>query len=185
MDDKIISLFWERNEEAIYLCSRTYRAYCYSISFSILHDKEDTEECLNDTWLQAWNAIPPTIPKVLRLFLARICRNLAFDRYRYRKAEKRKADEMSLVLEELDSVIPSNLSTESEVQEQEISRIVNAFLGTLNRRDRGIFIRRYFYVEETKDIANFYEIREENCLVILSRVRQKLRKYLEKEGYFQ
>lgn len=180
-DQAIIQLYFDRNEEAITETDRKYGSYCRAIAYRILQSTQDSDECVNDTWLRAWNAMPPQKPDVLRQFLAKITRNLSLDRYREARAEKRGGGEMEAVLEELSECVGGNdPATQAELTE--LKAAIGRFLQTLPSRDRDIFLRRCFYVESTAHIARHYVLREANVRLILSRIRQKLKDYLQKEG---
>ncbi|HOD02567.1 MAG: RNA polymerase factor sigma-70 [Firmicutes bacterium ADurb.Bin300] len=184
MDDAdIVELYWQRDESAIRETETKYGQYCFSIAFNILSDTEDSKECVNDTWFRAWNAIPPSRPDRLRIFLAKITRNLSFDKYRLKAANKRGGGEITLALEELGECVSSALDVEFEFYEQELVKSLNGFLYALPKRESNIFLRRYFYVESIFEIARRYGLKESNITVILSRTRQKLRLHLRKEGY--
>ena len=183
-DKKIIELYKKRNECAITETSNKYGSYCYTIANKILNNKEDSKESVNDTWLKAWNLIPPTIPAHLKLFLAKLTRNISFDRYRMRNADKRGNGEISLVLEELEETIADSNNIEKDIEMKELINLINEFLGKLPERECDIFIRRYFYVESVKEIAKKYGMKQGNVSVILSRVRNKLKVQLEKEEYY-
>lgn len=181
-DAQIIDLYFDRNENAIKETDIKYGTYCHGIAMNILHSPEDSKECVNDTWLRAWNSMPPQRPKFLRQFLAKITRYLSFDRYRWHHAQKRGSGEMTLALEELHNCVGGgDPATEAELEV--LKDRINVFLLSLPARDRGIFLRRYFYVEEISAISRRYQMREANVRLILSRTRQKLRSYLEKEGF--
>lgn len=182
-DSQIIALYWNRSEHAITATNQKYGSYCFAIAEHILKDQQDSEECVNDTWLQAWNAIPPHKPGRLRSFLAKITRNLALNRLKARKAEKRGGGEISLVLEELAECLADAKDTETEVAAKELADCINQFVHTLSERDCNIFLRRYFYVESVAEIAGKYGLKESNVLMILSRTRKKLKKHLKQEGY--
>lgn len=181
-DEELIALYWQRDGNAIDETSRAYGAYCYAIANGILQNPEDAEECVNDTWLRAWNTIPPKRPQRLRIFLAKITRNLAFDRFKRRYAQKRGGGEIGLALEELEECIDAGTDPESEVMTKELEQGVNSFLGGLTGRERDIFLRRYFFVESTDTIAARYGMTRSAVLMALSRTRQKLKLYLKKEG---
>ena len=184
MEDKgIIQLFCDRNEKAISCISEKYDKYCFSIAQNILGDREDAEECVNDTWFKVWNLIPPTIPTYLRVFVGKIVRNLSFDKYRASHSAKRGGGEMPMVLDELAEVVSYSDNVEAEYERKELVATINEFLYSVSERDRDIFVRRYFYVEDTTRIAKIHDITEENVLMILSRVRSKLRTYLSERGY--
>ncbi len=180
-DQEIIALYWSRNEDAIAQTQNKYHAYCFNIALRILNLYEDAEECTADTYLRVWNSIPPTKPSCFKSFLAKITRNLAFDKFRWKHSQKR-GGEMALVLDELENCIPSSASVDEELLAEEMQEYINRFLRALPLRERNIFLRRYFFVEKTKEIAERYALQESNVLVILSRTRQKLRNYLESEG---
>jgi len=182
-DYEIIELYLKRDEQAIIESQNTYGAYCYKIADNILHNHEDSEECVNDTWLRTWNLVPPQRPNYLSLFLGKITRNVSFDCWRKKHTKKREQQEMNLVLEELEECIPASMDVEQEILTQELGKIINQFLGGLKQKDREIFLCRYYYVESISNIAVRYGIKESYVLVILSRVRKKLERFLQKEGY--
>ena len=182
-DEQIIELYFARDEQAITCTDLKYGRYCFRVADSILCSREDAEEMVNDTWHRTWNSIPPQRPHVLKMYLAKITRNLAFSAYRRRSAGKRGGGEIELALEELDQCIASDSDVESEYQRKELSRAIRNFLDTLSEREQNIFIRRYFFVDETEAIARRYGLKSSNVQKILSRTRQKLRKYLIQEGY--
>ncbi len=182
-DSQIIKLYWQKNSDAISETSRKYGAYCFTIADNILHNAEDSEECVNDTWLHAWNVIPPQRPNVLRAFLAKITRNLSFDRFNARNAEKRGGGEIALVLDELAECLSGGEDTEAAYEAKELRQCIQRFVRTLPKRDGNVLVRRYFFVEPVADIAKRYGLTENNVTVILSRTRKKLKAYLLKEGY--
>jgi len=184
-DEQIIELYWQRNENAIQATNSQYGAYCYAISNNILHNHESSEECVNDTWLRAWNAIPPQRPDRLKIFLAKIARNLSFDRYKSLTAEKRGRGETVAVLDELEECVVASTDVEAEIQAKELAQLINDFLNVLCDKERNIFLRRYFYVDSTADIAKLYGLKESNVLMTLSRTRQRLKIYLMQEGYLE
>ena len=184
-DEKIIDLYWHRDERAIQETDLKYGRYCRTVIGRILPSAEDAEECLNDTWLHTWNAIPPTWPTVLRLFLAKIARSLAFNRYEANTARKRGGGEIDAVLDELAECVAAPGSVEDEILAKDLGRILDAYMRTLPEREAGIFLRRYFYTEPVAEIARRYGLSENNCMVILSRTRGKIRKYLKKEGLIE
>ena len=180
-DEEIVSLYLSRSEEAIAATQRKYDGYCRSIISRILGSPRDAEEILSDTWLRAWLSIPPERPENLRLYLARIGRNLALNRLRDGRAAKRGA-EADAVLDELAEVLGGN-STEEAVDARQLQQAVNRFLHRLPRRDCDIFVRRCFYAESADEIAARYALRPGTVTVSLHRTRKKLREYLVKEGY--
>jgi len=183
MDDSaIIELYWARQEEALVETDRKYGKLCRSVAYNILHSPEDTEECVNDTWMRAWNAMPPARPGVLSAFLSRITRNLALDTYKAAKAEKRGGGQMPAALEELGDCIPGHDSVEQEIAFRELTKLLDGFLRQLPEKECCIFLRRYWYVDSTRDIARRYGMPEGSVKSQLSRTRQKLKKVLEQEG---
>ncbi len=181
-DTEILDLYWGREERAITETQKSYGNYCYSIAWNILRLREDAEECVNDTWLRAWNAIPPTRPQRLGLFLGTITRNLSFDRWKQKNALKRGNGEMNMALDELAECVPAAGSTEDAVEEAELRRSLNRFLGTLKERERNVFLRRYWYAEEYSDIAERYGMKLNTVKTTMFRVRGKLKEHLEREG---
>jgi RNA polymerase sigma-70 factor (ECF subfamily) len=184
MEDKaILDLYFARDELAITETDRKYGGYCYSIANRILNSQEDSEETVSDTYWQTWNSIPPQRPNFLKLFLAKVTRNLAFTRWRKRSAEKRGGGELELALEELASCIPGREQVDDRLNLQELSKTIRCFLAALPERDGNIFLRRYFFVEDADTIAEHYHMKRANVNVILSRTRVKLKSYLKQEGY--
>lgn len=180
-DEAIIEMYFSRDERAIAESNTAYGAYCLTVADNILSSAEDAKECVNDTWMRAWNSIPPQRPSVLRLFFAKITRNLAYNKARESGALKRGGT-LHAALDELEGVIGEN-HIERHIESVELTRIINEFLATLDERERGVFVRRYFFVEATKTIAERYAISNANVLTILSRTRKKLKCHLEREGY--
>ncbi len=181
-DQQIVDLYWNRDPEAIQETSKKYGAYCFSIANNILHNQEDAEECVNDTWLKTWNAIPPQRPAIFQMFLAKITRNISFDYFLARSAQKRGGGEIHLVLDELAECIPSYSDVASEYECKELGQVIRNYVNSLPIRDRNIFLRRYFFTDSVADIALRYGLSENNVMVILSRIRKKLKYYLQKEG---
>lgn len=182
-DSQIIELYWQKNADAISETANKYGAYCFAIAENILHNTEDSEECVNDTWLHTWNAIPPQKPNVLRLFLAKITRNLSFDRFNARNAEKRGSGEIALVLDELAECLGGGVDPETAFEIKELRQCIRRFVRLLPVREGNVLVRRYFFAESVADIAKRYGFSENNVAVMLSRIRKKLKVYLLKEGY--
>ena len=182
-DEQIVELYWVRDEQAIHCTDEKYGPYCRTVAGNILQSPEDCEECVNDTYLRTWNTIPPSRPSKLRMFLAKITRNLAFDRYKAQAAEKRGGGETAAVLHELAECIASDACVEQEVIAKELEQSVNRFVSSLPERERNVFVRRYFFTEPVSKIGQMYGITANHVMVILSRARQKLRQHLQKEGY--
>lgn len=182
-DSQIIDLYWQRDSSAIRESNVKYGAYCFRIADNILHSNEDAEECLNDTWLHAWNAMPPQRPAQLRMFLAKITRNVSFNRFAARSAQKRGGGEILLVLDELTECIADETDLESAYEAKELGAYISHFVKKLPQRDGNVFVRRYFFTEPVSVIAQRYGLTENNVMVILSRTRKKLKHGLIKEGY--
>lgn len=184
MDDKqILDLYWERSEAAISETSKKYGKYCRYIAFNILHNDEDSEECVNDTYLRAWNSIPPNRPSVLKTFLGKITRNLSLDRYELLNAKKRNGGQMPLVFDEIQECIPSLDSTENIVEEIALTDILNRFLSSLSLEQRKIFMRRYWYLSPIKEIATEYGMSESKIKMSLFRSRNELKKIVRERRY--
>ena len=182
-DGKILDLYFDRDEQALEETRKKYGDYCFAVANGILGCAEDAEEVVSDTWLRAWDSIPPKRPAFLRLFLGKIARNLAFTCWRNRNAEKRGGGETELVLEELSECIPGREAVDDALNAKELAQAIRTFLDTLPEREQDVFLRRYFYSEATPVIAGCYGMKEANVLRILSRTRKKLKDYLTKEGY--
>lgn len=181
-DQAIVDLYWAREEQALEESDRKYGGLCRSVAYHILSSREDSEECVNDTWLRAWHAMPPHRPGVLSAFFSRITRNLSLDRYKASRADKRGGGQMTLALEELDQCVPGKQSVEDAIAMDELTEILDRFLRTLPERDCCIFLRRYWYVDSVHDIAKAYQMPEGSVKSTLHRLRQKLKVVLEQEG---
>ena len=182
-DEKIIELFFARDEQAIRESMNAYGAYCRSIAGGILPNPSDAEEAVADTWLAAWDAIPPQRPKYLKLFLGRITRNRAVSIWRRNNARCRGMGQVSLALEELGECVSPEKTPEQAVDAKELERVVSAFLKTEPATRRCVFLRRYFYLEDVAEIGRRYGLQTANVRMMLSRTRQKLKKYLKEGGY--
>ena len=183
MDDhEIVDLYWQRDEHAIEATAAKYESYCMKISQNILSDRADSEENVNDTYLHAWQAMPPQRPAILSAFLGKIARNLALNRYKARSAQKRQGDAFALSLDELDDCAPALSSPDDEATAAELGRSISAFLRTLLEETRSIFLRRYWYCDATADIAARYGLTESKVRVTLHRTRGKLAAYLQERG---
>ena len=192
-DREIIELYWARSEEAISATAEKYSHYLRSVAYHILANHEDAEECENDTYVAAWNAVPPTRPNFLSAFLGKITRNLALDRFAYYKAAKRDK-EIAVLFSELEDCLPENmdidrivsLSRGNPVEEQyaasELTAMINDFLQAARKESRMIFVRRYWYADSVKEIAAACRLSEGKVKSVLFRMRQELRKYLEERG---
>lgn len=179
-DAEIIELYWNRLDNAIHETDLKYGKYCNSIAFNILSNKEDSEECVNDTYLHTWNNIPPTKPNIFKAFLAKITRNLALNKYESQRAQKRN-NTMDLVYDELENCIPKN-SLDEEVEYNELANELNSFLETLSKEKRVIFLERYWYFKTIKEISIKYNQKESKIKMTLLRTRNELKQYLEERG---
>ena len=183
MDDRqIIALYNERSEAALSETAKKYGRYCRTIAYNILFSEEDTEECVNDTWLRAWESIPPQCPERLSAFLGKITRNLALNRYKHNTREKRGGGQTLLVLEELAECIPGGNSTEADAEGALLVDVLNRFLEEQPAEKRKVFLRRYWYLCSVKEIAEDFGLSESNVKMTLLRMRSKLKQTLEKEG---
>ena len=182
-DEEILDLYFARDERALAETDRKYGPYCFTLANSILNNPQDAEETVSDTYLKAWHSIPPKRPNILKMFLAKITRNLAFSRWRSCAAQKRGGGELELVLEELSGCIAAPGSVEDRLSGRELAKAIRCFLNTLPRREQDIFLRRYFFVEESGAIAARYGMKPATVLRTLSRTREKLKQYLTQEGY--
>jgi RNA polymerase sigma-70 factor (ECF subfamily) len=184
MDDAtIVQLYWDRDEQAIPVTAVKYGNYCTAIAKNILGNNEDAEECVNDTYLNAWNAMPPHRPSVLSTFLGKITRNLSYNRYKHNTADKRGGGELIAVLDELADCVSGTDDTEQELNRQELVRAINEFLGTLSRDKRSIFICRYWYTDSISEIAKRHGMKEGAVSMTLSRLRANLHDYLLERGF--
>jgi len=183
MDDKqIINLYIERSENAISETAGKYGKYCHQIAYNILYNTEDSEECVNDTYLKAWNNIPPQIPQQFKAFLGKITRNLALDKYKYYNRDKRGNGQVTLALDELQECVPAMSDVEQAIADMELVEVFNRFLEGLPAEKRKIFMRRYWYLSSLKEIANDFAMTESKVKMILYRVRCEFKEVLEKEG---
>lgn len=181
-DEQIIDLFFSRSEQAIIEVKEKYETYCHRIANNILHNYEDSEECVNDTFLQAWNTIPPQKPSVLSSFLGKITRNLALNKHKYNSAQKRGGAYVDVFLEELADCLPANDDTEQVVAAHFVIDCLNLFLSKQKTRTRKIFMRRYWYLDSIKEIASDFGVSESSVKMILLRTRNSLKSFMEKEG---
>ena len=182
-DNAIIELYFSRSESAISETANKYGRYCYSIANNILDNKEDSEESVNDTYLAAWNTMPPQRPSVLATFLGKLTRYISLDKWKARNAGKRGGGEVTLALDELDGCISSKENTEQAFEQKELLRSVNQFLGALPQTERNIFVCRYWYLDPVQQIADRHGFSLSKTASMLRRTREKLRKHLAKEGF--
>ena len=179
-DDEIIELYWKRDPKAIEETQTHYGEKLGRLSFGILENREDAQECVNDTYLRTWNSIPPTRPQFLFAYLAKICRFLCFDVLDHKNAQKRSALVVELT-HEMQQCIPDSRD-EDKVQGEQIGQNITAFLRTQSKQDRLLFMKRYWYGVSIKDLAQQMQISESSAKVRLHRIRGRLKKYLESEG---
>lgn len=179
-DDKIIALYFDRDEQAIRETDIKYGRLCHNVAQNILNDPEDSEECVNDTYLSAWNAIPPTRPTRFMAFLCKIVRNLSLKRLDYNLARKRNAGVL-VSLSELEAVLPDDRFAPG-LEDAEIGRLISDFLRTEKQEARAVFIRRYYFFDSVSEIAKRYSFTESRVKTMLLRTRNRLRIYLQKEG---
>ena len=179
-DSEIIALYWERSETAIRETDRKYGKYCHAIAYNILYSKEDAEECVNDTYLKAWNSMPPERPDSLSAYLGKLTRNLALNRYAYKHADKRNIH----LTEIYDEATEPFADSADMLDEMILREAINTFLASLSAETRILFMRRYWYMSPVKQIARDYGLPEGTVKSILSRTRKKFKDYLEKEGIY-
>lgn len=183
-DEEIIELYWTRNEKAIEWTDRKYGRFLFGIAYNIVHNRMDCEECLNDTYLGTWNRIPPTRPSIFHVFLSRITRNIAVNRYKKNEmTQKRIPSELMVSMEELGESIPDGaLSPEEALAATELSRVMRAYLDTLEERSCFMFVCRYYYGDRVSTIARMLQISEKTVARTLTKIKEGLREALEKEG---
>ena len=179
-DERIIELYFDRNERALEETQKKYGAYCHTVAAAILADPRDSEECVNDTYLQAWNAIPPARPQYFAAFLAKITRNLALSRYRANHREKRGGGNVTAVLEELEHCLPAPGGDPAE--DMVIREALNAFVRTLPAATRDVFLQRYWFMRPIAEIAAAAGMKESRVKMLLLRTRERLREHLAREG---
>lgn len=180
-DTEIIDLFWQRSEQAIAELSGKYSGYCFKIAWNLLENREDVEECLNDTWFAAWSHIPPQRPSALSAFVGKITRGLAIDCFRRKHAAKRMDSHMADVWGEMDE-LSFSYTLDEQMAERNLMETINAFLGNLSPKDRDIFVRRYWYFDSVKEIAKRHGTTGSAIKMNLHRNRKKLLKELRKEA---
>lgn len=180
-DGTIIALYWARNAEAIDRTAEKYGSYCAAIARNILQNEEDAEECVNDTWLSAWNSIPPKRPGNLATYLGKLTRSRAIDRWRAQNSKKRGGGTVPLALEELAELIPGRSSPERAVLQEELVQAINRFLAGLPKEARMIFMLRYWFFTDIEEISARFGFSYSKVKSILHRTRSKLRLFLQKE----
>ena len=181
-DAEIVALYWERNEVAIQQTEQKYGAYLSKVAYNILSDVEDSRECVNDTYLKAWNSMPPHKPKVLATYLGKITRQLSIDVYRKKNSVKRHASEYAISLDELGDSFPDSNTPDQAFDAKKLDEAINAFLRTLPEDARNSFIGRYYFFDSLKEVAGYCGMSEAKVKSLLYRTRQSLKAYLVKEG---
>ena len=182
-DLQIVELYWQRAEAAITETAAKYGGYCYSIAFNILQNSADSEESVNDTYMGAWNSIPPNRPSLLSTYLAKLTRRISIDKWRRAKAEKRGGGEMPLVLHELEECISDGNTAEKELEYKELSVAINTFVAGLPKDEQRVFVCRYWYLDSIEEIARRFAFSRGKVRTMLHRTRNKLKEYLTKENY--
>ena len=184
-DERIIELYWAREENAIRETDRKYGRVLFTVAYNILSDRLDSEEALNDTYLGTWNQIPPKRPNAFRVFLTKITRNVAVDKFRLKRAEKRIPSEFVVSLEELKECVACPSDVNQEFMLGEMIRILNEYLHTLSPREEFVFVCRYYYADSVAHIAKLLGLNESTVYRELTRIRQGLKECMEKEGYYE
>ncbi len=183
-DEQIVDLYWARDERAVAESQAKYGGWCLAVARNILSDGADAEECVNDTWLGAWNAMPEDRPARLGAYLAAITRRTALNRWKAARTQKRGGGETPQVLEELAECVPGGESAEAALEAKELGRAVAAFVRTLPGTERRVFLCRYWYLDSVMDIAETFGFSQSKVKSMLARTRKKLLAYLRKEGFY-
>ena len=182
-DEEIVNLYWSRDEQAICQTDYKYKSYLFTVAYNIVHDSLDCEECLNDTYLGAWNAIPPSKPTALRAFLTTILRRIAVNRYHRELRKKRVPSEMTVALSELENVITDDHNPQTELDAERLGQVISDFVRSLPQRRRYIFMSRYYVATPTDTIAKELELSRSMIYKELAAIRTDLKEKLESEGY--
>ena len=180
-DSQIVEMYWDRNEQAVTATSEKYGTYCYTVAYGILHNEEDSKESVNDTYMSAWNSMPPHKPSALKTFLGKITRRISIDRWRKKTAEKR-GGEMAEVLDELSECAAANGDPIAETEKEMLDKTINTFVRELKDTEQRVFLCRYWYAKSVKEIAKLFGFSESKVKVMLMRTRNKLKARLETEG---
>ena len=183
-DNEIIKLYWDRDEAAIAATADAYGNYCYTIAYNILTSNEDSEECVNDTWLNAWNSIPPQRPERLSTYLGKITRNLSLNRYKQLNTQKRGGGQVELALSELENCVPAQTGMEQISDEMDLVAALEKFLLSYPKTERNIFLGRYWYLYSIPELAAAYRMSESKIASLLYRMRNRLKLHLQKEEIF-
>lgn len=183
-DDRIVELYWKRNEAAIQHTDQKYGRYLMKLSYNILADWEDSKESVNDTYLSAWKSMPPHRPSVLLTYLCKITRQISIDVFRKRNSAKRQASEYALSLCELEDCVSAGNTTEQDVDLHLLAKAIQDYLAELSVETRDVFVGRYFFSDSIREVAGYYGMSESKAKSMLYRTRIGLKKYLEQEGFF-
>ena len=182
-DSQIVNMYWERNEKAVEETQKKYGSFCYSVAYSILCNEEDAKESVNDTYLDAWNSIPPHKPSVLSAFLGKITRRISIDKWRNKNAARRGGGQITDTLDELAECIPDSNGIEKQLEEKALNETINSFIKSLTEEEQKIFICRYWYLDSIKSISEQFGFSQSKVTSMLFRTREKLRKILMEEGF--
>lgn len=182
-DERIVELFWRRDQEAIVQSQRKYHPYLSKIAYNILSDEEDSQEVVNDTYFKAWQSMPPQRPSKLSVYLGRLTRHGAIDRYRHHTCQKRQGDAYTLCLEELEECCGTQQEPQQVLDGALLAQAIHQFLATLKPQARMMFLGRYYFFDSLKEVARYCGVSESKCKSTLYRVRQNLRDYLKQEGF--
>lgn len=182
-DKEIVELYFLRDEQALNETESKYGRYLYKIAFGVLNDNSDSEESVNDTYLAAWNSIPPQRPAVLSTYLGKLTRRISIDIFRRKNSAKRKASQYALSLSELEDCVKSKENLEEKLENKDLGKAISNFLRTLSKERRTLFVGRYYFCDSLKDVARYTKMSESKVKTTLYRVRLELKDYLLKEGY--
>lgn len=182
-DSQIVALYWQRNESAIDRTEKKYGRYLTKIAYNILADREDSLESVNDTYLAAWNSMPPHKPSVLSTYLGKLTRRISIDLFRKKNTQKRGCGEYTLSLQELEDQISSGDTTQQAINMQLLSEAIARYLRSVSEESRNVFIGRYYYLDPVKTVAGYCHISESKAKILLHRTRQGLWEHLKKEGF--
>lgn len=182
-DNEIVDLYWNRNESALRETESKYGHYLTKIAYNILYDLEDSKESVNDTYLKAWNSMPPHKPTVLATYLGKITRQLSIDIFRSKNRQKRQTSQYALSLSELEECVSGGDSTEDQVDIHLLTEAIGNYLYQLSPQARNLFVGRYYYFDSLKEVAAYYGFSESKAKSMLHRTRISLKKYLEQEGF--
>lgn len=181
-DSKIVGLYWQRDEAAIAQTEKKYGRYLTTVAYNILSDLEDSRESVNDTYLHAWNSMPPQKPDILSTYLSKITRRVSIDRFRRKTAQKRGGGEYIQSLSELSGSVSAGDTMEQRISQMVLTHAIEGFLRTLPRESRNVFIARYYFMDSVRRIASYCGMTEAKVKTLLFRTRQSLVEYLQKEG---